>query len=171
MLETGEHVQIPFEEDEEDEEGADGEKGEEEDEEMEGGEEEEDEEDEVLEIGDGDRIATPASLFPPGFGERVKLSPKRQLEIMATQSYMDDIKRVFNPSDSKIQMFMTPEKVVSYGIYEYEDVKMGIIRLDSFMPQLEDTKSIEIIRGLLVKQLKDTDCLVFDVRGKIILCL
>lgn len=183
MLDTGKTVMdIPDEEVDEEEDGEDNA-----DEDMEEDEKEDDEAmdtaDELLKNddeasgseeaegiigGDGDRIATPASLFPAGFGERKILSPKRQLEIMATQSYMDDIKRVFSPSESKIQMFMTPEKIISYGIYDYEDIKMGIIRLDSFMPASDPsgTKSIEIVRGLLVNQLKNTDCLVFDVRRK-----
>ncbi|KAH6581949.1 hypothetical protein BASA61_008838 [Batrachochytrium salamandrivorans] len=49
---------------------------------------------------------------------------------------------------------------------------MGVIRIDSFTPILRDTGEetnflflIVTIRGLLVNQLKDTDSVVFDIRG------
>ncbi|KAH9276101.1 hypothetical protein BASA83_001374 [Batrachochytrium salamandrivorans] len=49
---------------------------------------------------------------------------------------------------------------------------MGVIKIESFVPVLKDTKedtnfmfSILTIRDLLVNQLKDTDSVMFDVRG------
>ncbi|KAH6575551.1 hypothetical protein BASA60_004991 [Batrachochytrium salamandrivorans] len=49
---------------------------------------------------------------------------------------------------------------------------MGVIRIDSFTPVLKDTKEdtnfmvlIATIRELLVNQLKDTNSVLFDVRG------
>ncbi|KAH6575549.1 hypothetical protein BASA60_004989 [Batrachochytrium salamandrivorans] len=59
-----------------------------------------------------------------------------------------------------------------WTIWKNRGRNMGVIRIDSFSPVLKDTKEvtnfmflIATIRELLVKQLKDTDSVLFDVRG------
>ncbi|KAH6594069.1 hypothetical protein BASA50_006975 [Batrachochytrium salamandrivorans] len=59
-----------------------------------------------------------------------------------------------------------------WTIWKNRGRNMGVIRIDSFSPVLKDTKEvtnfmflIATIRELLVNQLKDTDSVLFDVRG------
>ncbi|KAH6576431.1 hypothetical protein BASA60_004542 [Batrachochytrium salamandrivorans] len=60
---------------------------------------------------------------------------------------------------------------VSWGIYKPESANMGIIKLDSFDPEDVDTKSlavlkaIMIIRSLLTNELKDTKSVICELRG------
>ncbi|KAH6602101.1 hypothetical protein BASA61_001470 [Batrachochytrium salamandrivorans] len=59
-----------------------------------------------------------------------------------------------------------------WAIWKTGERNMGVIKIESFSPVLKDTKedtnfmfSILTIRDLLVNQLKDTDSILFDVRG------
>ncbi|KAH9267252.1 hypothetical protein BASA84_000733, partial [Batrachochytrium salamandrivorans] len=60
---------------------------------------------------------------------------------------------------------------VTWGIYNPESANMGIIKLDSFDPEDVDTKSlavlkaIMIIRSLLTNELKDTKSVMYELRG------
>ncbi|KAH6577351.1 hypothetical protein BASA60_004092 [Batrachochytrium salamandrivorans] len=61
---------------------------------------------------------------------------------------------------------------LTWTIWKNRGRNMGVIRIDSFSPVLKDTKEdtnfmvlIVTIRDLLVNQLKDTDSVLFDVRG------
>ncbi|KAH6581537.1 hypothetical protein BASA60_002369 [Batrachochytrium salamandrivorans] len=61
---------------------------------------------------------------------------------------------------------------LTWTIWKNGGKNMGVIRIDSFSPVLKDTKEvtnfmflIATIRELLVNQLKDTNSILFDVRG------
>ncbi|KAH6594771.1 hypothetical protein BASA50_006446 [Batrachochytrium salamandrivorans] len=70
-------------------------------------------------------------------------------------------------------VLMNPTDVteVTWGIYNPESANMGIIKLDSFSPEDVDTKSlavlkaIMIIRSLLTNELKDTNSVMYELRG------
>ncbi|KAH6594699.1 hypothetical protein BASA50_006376 [Batrachochytrium salamandrivorans] len=59
-----------------------------------------------------------------------------------------------------------------WAIWKNGERNMGVIKIESFSPVLKNTKKetsfmllIETIRDLLVGQLKDTDAILFDIRG------
>ncbi|KAH9263388.1 hypothetical protein BASA83_013220 [Batrachochytrium salamandrivorans] len=60
---------------------------------------------------------------------------------------------------------------VTWGIYQPESTNMGIIKLGSFDPEETGTKSlaiekaIMIVRSLLVNELKDTNSVIYELRG------
>ncbi|KAH6586407.1 hypothetical protein BASA50_000581 [Batrachochytrium salamandrivorans] len=68
---------------------------------------------------------------------------------------------------------MNPTDVteVTWGIYKPDSANMGIIKLDSFDPKDVETKSlailkaIMIIRSLLANELKDTKSVMYELRG------
>lgn len=64
-------------------------------------------------------------------------------------------------------MQTTKDDIVKWTIRIVGGKKIGVIRLESFVPS-NPAASVNdillIIRELLVDQLKDTDCLIFDVR-------
>ncbi|KAH6581534.1 hypothetical protein BASA60_002366 [Batrachochytrium salamandrivorans] len=94
-----------------------------------------------------------------------------------------------NPKDSKREIamgkisssrqrsaiLMNPTDVtkVTWGIYKPESTNMGIIKLDSFDPEDVGTKSLAvlkavmIIRSLLANELKDTKSVMYELRGKL----
>lgn len=103
---------------------------------------------------------------------------KRNLE-MADHPTFNMFKSVLAGSSivETVSLQPTSDEIVKWAIYESPHGKMGVIRLESFTPS-SPTASVNdiilIIRELLVDQLADTDCLVFDVRenpGGIGICL
>ncbi|KAH6582684.1 hypothetical protein BASA60_001823 [Batrachochytrium salamandrivorans] len=68
---------------------------------------------------------------------------------------------------------MNPTDVteVTWGIYQPESTNMGIIKLGSFDPEEIGTKipaiekAIMIVRSLLVNELKDTNSVIYELRG------
>ncbi|KAH9262121.1 hypothetical protein BASA82_000822 [Batrachochytrium salamandrivorans] len=60
---------------------------------------------------------------------------------------------------------------VSWGVWKPNSQNLGIIKLGNFMPvltstdQLDVQAGIKVIRDLLTNQLKDTNSLLFDLRG------
>ncbi|KAH6582952.1 hypothetical protein BASA61_008266 [Batrachochytrium salamandrivorans] len=60
---------------------------------------------------------------------------------------------------------------VSWGVWRPKSQNLGIIKLGNFMPRLASTgqldisAGIDLIRGLLTNQLKDTNSLLIDLRG------
>lgn len=98
--------------------------------------------------------------------KRVKLA-KRHLNEGGVNKhpYLDELKFQYNPNDD-YEMKETDEPIISWSIYERRPTKMGIIRLESFMPEADQSgmMSLEIIRSLLTNELADTDALIFDIR-------
>ncbi|KAH6578077.1 hypothetical protein BASA60_003799 [Batrachochytrium salamandrivorans] len=72
---------------------------------------------------------------------------------------------------SAVSMNPTDVTEVTWGIYQPESTNMGIIKLDSFDPEEIGTKSlaiekaIMIVRSLLVNELKDTNSVIYELRG------
>ncbi|KAH9269739.1 hypothetical protein BASA83_008211 [Batrachochytrium salamandrivorans] len=73
--------------------------------------------------------------------------------------------------ESAVSLNPTDVTEVTWGIYKSESTNMGIIKLDSFDPEDVDTKSLAvqkavmIIRSLLANELKDTNSVMYDLRG------
>jgi hypothetical protein len=64
-----------------------------------------------------------------------------------------------------LNMKIAEDNAVRYAIYKPESQNMGIISLSSFFPRtISIERMIHLIRELLVTELKDTSCLLFDVR-------
>ncbi|KAH9268075.1 hypothetical protein BASA83_009582 [Batrachochytrium salamandrivorans] len=76
-------------------------------------------------------------------------------------------------SSQKSAVPMNPTDVteVTWGIYKPESANMGIIKLDSFNPEDIGTKgpavekAVMIIRSLLANELKDTNSVMYELRG------
>ncbi|KAH6588477.1 hypothetical protein BASA50_010703 [Batrachochytrium salamandrivorans] len=70
-----------------------------------------------------------------------------------------------------VSMNPTDVTEVTWGIYQPESTNMGIIKLGSFDPEETGTKSlaiekaIMIVRSLLVNELKDTNSVIYELRG------
>ncbi|KAH9244864.1 hypothetical protein BASA81_017696 [Batrachochytrium salamandrivorans] len=95
--------------------------------------------------------------------------------------------KMANPKDSKREtamgkifsfgqrsaILMNPTDVtkITWGIYQPESTNMGIIKLDSFDPKDVGTKSLAvlkavmIVRSLLANELKDTKSVIYELRG------
>ncbi|KAH6580462.1 hypothetical protein BASA60_002859 [Batrachochytrium salamandrivorans] len=76
-------------------------------------------------------------------------------------------------SSQKSVVPMNPTDVtgITWGIYKPESTNMGVIKLDSFSPEDAETnslaveKAVMIIRSLLANELKDTNSVMYDLRG------
>ncbi|KAH6578676.1 hypothetical protein BASA61_000141 [Batrachochytrium salamandrivorans] len=76
-------------------------------------------------------------------------------------------------SGQKSAVLMNPTDVtkITWGIYKPESTNMGIIKLDSFDPEDVGTKSLAvlkavmIVRSLLANELKDTKSVMYELRG------
>ncbi|KAH9271851.1 hypothetical protein BASA83_005953 [Batrachochytrium salamandrivorans] len=76
-------------------------------------------------------------------------------------------------AEQKSVVLMNPTDVtkITWGIYKPESANMGIIKLDSFMPEDIETKSLAvlkavmIVRSLLANELKDTKSVIYELRG------
>ncbi|KAH6591289.1 hypothetical protein BASA50_008791 [Batrachochytrium salamandrivorans] len=95
--------------------------------------------------------------------------------------------KMANPKDSKREtamgkifsfgqrsaILMNPTDVtkITWGIYKPESANMGVIKLDSFDPKNVVTKSLAvlkavmIVRSLLANELKDTKSVIYELRG------
>jgi hypothetical protein len=65
---------------------------------------------------------------------------------------------------AKLEYIDTADTEVKYAIWKPESKNLGIIRLVSFVPSTSDQNAVDIIRSLLLKELKDTKAVVFDLR-------
>jgi C-terminal processing protease CtpA/Prc len=69
-----------------------------------------------------------------------------------------------NTATNRLSLFPSAEPIVSWAIFK----QMGVLRLDSFMPVMDDSfankKTVRLIESLLENELKDTKSLVFDLR-------
>ncbi|KAH6579187.1 hypothetical protein BASA61_010384 [Batrachochytrium salamandrivorans] len=101
------------------------------------------------------------------------LSPRgykmRSLEDFERETVM---KQSFSPEQkSAVSMNPTDVTEVTWGIYKPGSANMGIIKLDSFSPEDVETKSlavekaIMIIRSLLANELKNTNSVIYELRG------
>ncbi|KAJ3077638.1 hypothetical protein HK102_005071, partial [Quaeritorhiza haematococci] len=110
-----------------------------------------------------------ASSLPPAAG-RLPPSPepeipiKEQLRTFSPHPFLDEMKEVFE-TNQDYPLNPTAEDILSWGTYNRGPTKLGIIRLESFSPaKVGSEGTIQLIRNLLVNELKDTDALVFDIR-------
>ncbi|KAJ3377303.1 hypothetical protein HDU92_008442 [Lobulomyces angularis] len=70
---------------------------------------------------------------------------------------LDNVPYIFDPET---------KNVLGYTIYKYLGTKLGIIRLTSFTIDGQTAEfAVEKIRKLLLNELKDTDCLLWDLRS------
>ena len=93
-----------------------------------------------------------------------KMSIKNQLDEMSNP-FLQEMSETFDSESSTFKFQETKESIVKWDIYEKDDFKMGILRLESFTPS-ESTipETVLLIRELLLNELKDTDALVIDLR-------
>ncbi|KAH6597521.1 hypothetical protein BASA50_004438 [Batrachochytrium salamandrivorans] len=76
-------------------------------------------------------------------------------------------------SEQKFTVSMNPTDVteVTWGIYQPDSANMGVIKLDTFSPEDVETKSlavlkaIMIIRSLLANELSNTNSVIYELRG------
>ncbi|KAH6597412.1 hypothetical protein BASA50_004468 [Batrachochytrium salamandrivorans] len=74
---------------------------------------------------------------------------------------------------SVVPMNPTDVTKITWGIYKPESANMGVIKLDSFNPEDVETKSpailkaVMIVRSLLANELKDTNSVMYDLRGNL----
>ena len=88
---------------------------------------------------------------------------------MMKHPYMDDLKAMSEPDyDASLSLKPTDSDIVSWDIYtSLKNEKLGVLRLDSFMPSNDTTggmKTVLTIRSLLLNELANTDSLVIDIR-------
>ncbi|KAJ3078269.1 hypothetical protein HK102_004610, partial [Quaeritorhiza haematococci] len=125
------------------------------------------------------RLAAPTPPTPP---TRRKDSIKKQLK-EAIHPFLEALKEASGGDllSADYPRKRTQEDIVSWALYTYNptdtntggrgSMKIGILRLDSFRPknvpedQLDEADwVVQLVRGLLVKELADTDALIIDVR-------
>ncbi|KAH6600218.1 hypothetical protein BASA50_002486 [Batrachochytrium salamandrivorans] len=103
-----------------------------------------------------------AHLSPRGYEMDSPEDPEREADMDQISSSRQKSVVSLNPTD------MTQ---ITWGIYKPKSTNMGIIRLDTF--SLEDVgtkslavlKAVMIVRSLLANELKDTNSVVYDLRG------
>ncbi|KAJ3223841.1 hypothetical protein HK099_000612 [Clydaea vesicula] len=107
------------------------------------------------------------------------LAPAAPVSHIATDSkkktpepFYNDFNEVINesyeiPSDIPYEIIPGTENIIGFAHYKYLGTKLGIIRISSFYPTnyglIEHL--VLTIRGLLVKEFKETDAVVIDVRS------
>ncbi|KAH9265228.1 hypothetical protein BASA83_011228 [Batrachochytrium salamandrivorans] len=103
-----------------------------------------------------------AHLSPRGYEMDSPEDLERELDMDQISSSRQESAVLMNPTD------MTQ---ITWGIYKPKSTNMGIIRLDSFSLEDVGTKSLAIlkavmvIRSLLVNELKDTHSVIYELRG------
>ncbi|KAH6565957.1 hypothetical protein BASA62_006954 [Batrachochytrium salamandrivorans] len=82
------------------------------------------------------------------------------------------VDRIFNSEqNSTISMNPTNVTKITWGIYRPDSANMGVINLEDFSPEDIDTKNpvslkaIMIVRSLLANELKDTNSVIYELRG------
>jgi hypothetical protein len=96
---------------------------------------------------------------------RLKMAKKLLRRNIGKHPYLDEMKNSY-VLNLEYELKPTEESIIQWSIYERRPTRIGIIRLESFMPETDESGmlSIEIIRRLLINELRDTDAIVFDVR-------
>ncbi|HUP56484.1 MAG TPA: S41 family peptidase [Bdellovibrionota bacterium] len=111
--------------------------------------------------------ADQACLNPP-----TERSPQPAFERLnrAEDEYQLEYERLYKPQRPRSRLHAlttepTAEPIVSWKVLNNEYGTFGYLRLDSFSPvKLGDNGTIELVRGLLGKELRATDGLVIDLR-------
>jgi hypothetical protein len=94
--------------------------------------------------------------------------PKKEDDYIEFRNDRNDLlEKAFGSVSDRVplEMKIAEDQVIRYAIYKPESHNMGIISLSSFFPTvITFDRMIDLIRELLVTELKDTSCLLFDVR-------
>ncbi|KAH9250707.1 hypothetical protein BASA81_011490 [Batrachochytrium salamandrivorans] len=103
-----------------------------------------------------------AHLSPRGYEMDSPEDPEREADMDQISSSRQESAVLMDPTD------MTQ---ITWGIYRPKSTNMGIIRLDTFSLEDVETKSLAvlkavmIVRSLLANELKDTNSVMYDLRG------
>lgn len=109
-------------------------------------------------------VLTQGHKIDPAVQKKLISESKTQLNDMR-HPFFEELKESFDqvldyPKNT------TKETTLSWSIIRKNSSTIGIIRLDSFMPaRLTSENVIILLKSLLVKELKDTSGLIFDVRN------
>ena len=83
----------------------------------------------------------------------------------AYHPFLEDMKRSFD-QNLDFKFHKTKDDILSWSIYKKGESNVGIIRLDSFVPSSNNVDLVlELFHGLLVRELRDTEALIIDVRS------
>ncbi|KAH6566323.1 hypothetical protein BASA60_009534 [Batrachochytrium salamandrivorans] len=109
-----------------------------------------------------DNYGSNATRFSPkGYRTRRFEKPEREA----------DVDQIFPKQKSTISMNPTNVTKITWGIYRPDSANMGVINLEDFSPEDIDTKNpvslkaIMIVRSLLANELKDTNSVIYELRG------
>ncbi|KAH6583868.1 hypothetical protein BASA61_007826 [Batrachochytrium salamandrivorans] len=109
-----------------------------------------------------DNHGSNATRFSPrGYGTRRFEKPEREAAV----------DRIFPKQKSTVTMHPTNVTKITWGIYRPDSANMGVINLEDFSPEDIDTnnpvslKAIMIVRSLLANELKDTNSVIYELRG------
>ncbi|KAH6595693.1 hypothetical protein BASA50_005648 [Batrachochytrium salamandrivorans] len=100
-------------------------------------------------------------LSSRGYGTRRFEKPEREAAV----------DRIFPKQKSTVTMNPTNVTKITWGIYRPDSANMGVINLEDFSPEDIDTnnpvslKAIMVVRSLLVNELKDTNSVIYELRG------
>ncbi|KAJ3391832.1 hypothetical protein HDU92_008800 [Lobulomyces angularis] len=101
------------------------------------------------------------------FSNTQQLPPevKYQLTDMKNEEFIQILK-LFNIGSS-VKLTPTKVKFLSFSKFQYQNSTIGIIKLREFASDsiLGIDGTVRLIRSLLLKELQDTDALIFDVRN------
>jgi C-terminal processing protease CtpA/Prc len=99
------------------------------------------------------------------------ISPLKISQVCTNENFDDDIYDILykreDQSKLRLEFLETINPMIQYAIYDPKTKNMGIIKIMSFL-QISDAtplKSTLMIRSLLLNELKNTNSILFDVRG------